>query len=712
MNDSEKSKFSFVGVVVTFGAILIGLGFAWLIAMNWEWMPDFVKILILVFCTLASYVSGFFLREKFLKSGESLIFLGGLLYTLSVFLIAQIFNIGKTPTQITSLTLVIFIGLILAAIFLISRGNYILAAISFILLGSQIFSSWCSLPKFITIPFLIFLVIGIYFVGVIRKYKPEFGGETFVFMSNLFLISVFILFFSSFLALLIPSCNIYNNYGNSYLGLFGLSMFSSIFSMIPILLVIYFIFRKKLKNQKGDLFFFIGALFLSISLFLICKTLGLEMNLQNISWIFLISLIIFFITAYVFSSKSTLFLAMTYSFIWVSTQFLAFYNLINSSNLSLGILLFYYLSLAILFYSFSLIHKNSENGFGNVYKIWTAFYILLFGYALSFLDFSLFIWAKGVESSIGAYILLALLIIVSLSAFIFSLFKLDGNKNLKKEVLGFILIILLLVIIVSSAGLANYSSGNSDKGYCSLQSCSIYKNINECSSAPEKLNCFWYNNVYSNGYINDKGICSSAACYYGKNETDCLKLSKFGCSWNESSTYNRCNTPPCYDYRNKEECNSINGCGWNNNTLLCRSNLDNSFDDSYHECSKYNNNYEGCKQASYCKWTSDTFSFYFHKSNEAPISLLLYWIFANIIFIIIILAIIGFGNLESSKGIINMGILFFSLEIISRYIGFIMDYWGTNYNSIAILSIVGGVLLIGGGLGIEMWRRKLIKNIK
>jgi hypothetical protein len=84
------------------------------------------------------------------------------------------------------------------------------------------------------------------------------------------------------------------------------------------------------------------------------------------------------------------------------------------------------------------------------------------------------------------------------------------------------------------------------------------------------------------------------------------------------------------------------------------------------------------------------------------------WLFDNAMFIVIILSVIGYGTKYKSNNLINLGILFFSLGIISRYIGFIMDFGGQI--GFAVMSIIGGIILIAGGFAIERWRKKLIEK--
>lgn len=86
------------------------------------------------------------------------------------------------------------------------------------------------------------------------------------------------------------------------------------------------------------------------------------------------------------------------------------------------------------------------------------------------------------------------------------------------------------------------------------------------------------------------------------------------------------------------------------------------------------------------------------------------WIIANIVFITIILAIIGFGTWTNNPFMINLGIVFFALGIVTRYIGFVIRLRG--YASLSVIFITGGIVLLVGGWGIEKWRRSLITKAK
>ena len=105
-----------------------------------------------------------------------------------------------------------------------------------------------------------------------------------------------------------------------------------------------------------------------------------------------------------------------------------------------------------------------------------------------------------------------------------------------------------------------------------------------------------------------------------------------------------------------------------------------------------------------------SFSWFFGSRGEVSTSLWAIWIFANIVFLLAILAIIGYGTWQRLPHLINIGIMFFSLDIITRYIGFVMDLWG--YTSLAIIFITGGIVLLVGGWFVEKWRKKLVAQAR
>ena len=89
------SIFNFSSIISLFGAILIGAGVILFISANWEELGRWTKFSIVNGFMILSYSTGFFLynyTDK-KKTGQSLIFLGTIVFGASIFLVAQIFNI-------------------------------------------------------------------------------------------------------------------------------------------------------------------------------------------------------------------------------------------------------------------------------------------------------------------------------------------------------------------------------------------------------------------------------------------------------------------------------------------------------------------------------------------------------------------------------------------------------------------------------------------
>ncbi len=82
------------------------------------------------------------------------------------------------------------------------------------------------------------------------------------------------------------------------------------------------------------------------------------------------------------------------------------------------------------------------------------------------------------------------------------------------------------------------------------------------------------------------------------------------------------------------------------------------------------------------------------------------WVFINMLFIGFILLVIAYGKDIESEAIVNLAIGFFSLEIITRYIGFI-----GGIGNLAIFFIVGGILLLVLGWILSKWRKDLVEDI-
>lgn len=105
----EKSGNKFLSVISVLGSIFLGVGIIWIVASNWDGMPDIVKIIVLLGSTGGLIYLGYeigFNKENFPKTGHSLILLGAILFGSSIFLIAQIYNVEANASYLIFLWLV------------------------------------------------------------------------------------------------------------------------------------------------------------------------------------------------------------------------------------------------------------------------------------------------------------------------------------------------------------------------------------------------------------------------------------------------------------------------------------------------------------------------------------------------------------------------------------------------------------------------------
>lgn len=489
--------------------------------------------------------------------------------------------------------------------------------------------------------------------------------------------------------------------------------------------------------------FILGALMYTLSVFLIAQIFSTTSSLQNLSWLLLLSWIGVAFSSYLFSSYTTFLIAIIQFLTWLPLQFFALL-VENTSNLLKGgnfpvivVFAFLFLAAGTFFYGLSLWHRAYEHKFARLFKWLTAFYVIVFTYILTFQIVLPYLWSTeiGISGLSGPVVFLTCFVILALISLISGIIiALDKSRVSGKEIIAVLAIIVLLSGLIllaklpaNSVGtcykkycndfrtetncgsapsnlhcewrtysneLAINSGGNIPDGYCAEESCDIYNSQDKCENAPSRLNCRWNGNY-----------CNVLDCYSILEKELCEEnKEKLGCEWGNKSyqSAERCSRVECFNYQDKSSCESspdISKCSWNNNRC--------SYDyKSVDNCNTYNNNHDQCVSQNECKWSS-SFNF---SSKNAPFSLWFVWIIVNIFFLLLILGIIAYGTSNSEVELINLGILAFGIDIITRYIGFIVDLWG--YTSMAILFIIGGGILAFGGWLVERWRRKLINQAK
>lgn len=90
----QQSQSMFLRFVLTFGAILLGLGVLSFVASNWEEMSKTVKYLLLLVSMLTAFGVGWKVEATYPKTARSLHYVGVMIFGASIFLIGQMFHLG------------------------------------------------------------------------------------------------------------------------------------------------------------------------------------------------------------------------------------------------------------------------------------------------------------------------------------------------------------------------------------------------------------------------------------------------------------------------------------------------------------------------------------------------------------------------------------------------------------------------------------------
>lgn len=424
--------------------------------------------------------------------------------------------------------------------------------------------------------------------------------------------------------------------------------------------------RRQEHEGVGRALITLGALLYISSLFLISQIYNLVSSMQSYAWLLFFAWVLIFITAYLLKSPENLVLSMIVFFPWLIIQYL---SSVSEANLSSegGIIFSFiliFLSIGVLLYGLSTFHNSIKHKFTNIYRFWVVFYFLIIFYILSFQSILPILSEYSFEG--GAFtIFLVLFIVTCFLGFILGTLLAVSKKSIAfKEILGFIgiVVVLFFLILATKAGVGLV-------GTCSAKNCYDFDTKAECNSAPDLLTCEW-------------------EILEGREDGSCRQIS-------------------CYNFKTEPECNSALStleCNWQNNHCIQEIREVNT----YETCRKYNNQKDECLDQDICKWR--TSSGFLRSSKSLPTSLWLLWIVNNFVFIGFIILVIWYGQYVGSTKIINLGLIAFIIEIISRYIGFWMDFKG--YFAFSVLAILGGILLIFGAWAIPKWRKNLLKGAK
>lgn len=186
---SEESSNKFITIISSIGAVLFGIGAILFVALNWDGIPDFLKIILLLGLTFGSYFIGYILTYKnknYPRVGAALTFLGALLFGASVFLIAQIYNLNSSPESTYSLLFLWLLGVVPVVYFYLSKPIASLVSLLFIIfitlfVGTEIgkssngFSFFSSYERFFFDMLIIVIIAGIilFAIGGFHYYSEK-----------------------------------------------------------------------------------------------------------------------------------------------------------------------------------------------------------------------------------------------------------------------------------------------------------------------------------------------------------------------------------------------------------------------------------------------------------------------------------------------------------------------------------------------------------
>ena len=590
----NKKGASFGTIVAVFGSILIALGIAWLIAQNWHQMPAPLKIIILLGATSGAYTVGTVMRARdYSGIGKALLVLGALLYTLSIFLIAQIFATSTSWQGQAWLWLLAWVGVLASAYIFDSSASLLVGLIEVCVWLVIQFIAFAERMSYYNQSYgilaLYFLAMGVLVYGLAllhRSAEHKFGRVYLFWSAFYFMAFAYVLSFQTLLPQLWSD-------GLEFSSAIVFLLFLAVISIVALVVGIIASLNKQIVQSKeiiGVFALIVLLILLIASASVVSTSIGACNERQ----------------CYDFKDQSS----CTNSNLQTKCQWLNNYCTYQSQNC----------------YSYKEENSCTQNSCE---------------------------WTPVTRCE-------------------------QRSCNLKQ-----------------SQSVCESSSGCKWMGtYClEKESCNQFSSQVACEGT-QNLNCEWLNNY-----------CSPIQqyCYNYRTQNSCEKSN---CEWLTTgqcdAQYNSIQQTSCYNYRDASSCGTAKGCKWNEYSSYC---------DVLKPCQEFSNNKDTCKQHNECQWRQDSFySYWGYGRGKTPLSLWAIWIFANVIFILLILGIIGYGTWQKLPKMINLGIVFFSLDILTRYIGFAMDFWG--YTSLSIIFIAEGIMLLVGGFFIEKWRRKLVAQVK
>lgn len=440
----------------------------------------------------------------------------------------------------------------------------------------------------------------------------------------------------------------------------------------------------RLKNQEGvgRALIALGALLFILSLFLISQIYHLASSIQHYAWILFIAWTIIIITAYLLESPENLIVSLLTFFVWVFMQYFVSVEKISHRGFNeesiIIVLIAICLSAGALLYGLSALHNSIKHQFAVIYKYWTILYFMIIFYLLSFQSFLSILSGYTFESKAFTVYSIGFVVLCFLGFMVTTQLATSRNAVSFKEILTVVGIIAIIFAVIFATKL-----GANSMGYCRAKSCYDFNTESDCVTTPNPLICAWKTDSWgSSTQTETRSYCADATCHYDSAQAKCISdTPRLACT---------------------QKSNNFNG----NINYYCEANTDRNL--LHNTCSQYTNQKDNCMNQESCNWNPSYLGL-FSGRKGLPTSLWLVWLLSNVIFIGFIVLVIWHGISIGSTGIVNLAIKIFILDIISRYIGFWMDFQG--YFAFSLLAILGGLMLIFGAMKIPQWKRRILEQI-
>lgn len=688
----NKKGVSFGAIIATIGSILIALGFAWLIAQNWHIMPDAVKIILMIVLTASAFTAGVLLGMKgYPLIGKSFNVLGALLYTLSIFLIAQTFNFDATIQGTANLLLLAWIGVTAAAYILDTSVCLIVALIEFLVWISIQFISFVDSAhsyeeSIFGMMLLTYLAVGIFLYGLylIHKSKSLRFAKVYQWWTAFyFLMFAYIISFQALLPMIWSE---------------GFKMPQSplmFILVLSLLAVIAFIFGLiiSLDNKSVSKWEIIGVV--SAIVLLIVTVLISGMVTINSGDCYSKS-------CYSFSSKDTCEEQAELGCTWIGA--------VEDETAASSCKLKKVDGKISGGYEFNdntyITIKDNDDLDIQTNKITLSAWINQY----KFIDhWTSVIWKSYSDMGWG--------------------YSLGTHPPDKEKIRAHAMVANCLEIYSNYT--FNYNEWHHIAATYDGSELKLYVDgklrdsaTKDCSFSDSSYDVFigrfrHSQPVFFPGMIDDARIFNRAlsasevkSLYEGKSidmkgNVLWLKLDEPQGSTTFKDSSGNGNDGKCSIATSPKT--RENYCSTKEGVIY-----QTFYQEKQKECMRYTDNKDKCTERSYCTWSARPYfySFFGHGRHSAPASIWALWILANLVFLGLILAVIGYGTWIKETKIINLGIVFFVLDILTRYIGFVIEYYRDGYTYLAIIFITSGIILLFGGWGVEKWRRNLVKKAR